>query len=75
MGSDVTKNGLRFQLDDRIKPLGKKQLEMANSDLDPKHIDVNNLYSAKGSKGGRSQAHNFHVFLVKHYTISLQHTF
>ena len=54
MGSDVTRNGLRFQLDDRIKPIGKKQLEMADSGRDPKDIDVNSFHSAKGNKGGRS---------------------
>ncbi|KAH7389067.1 hypothetical protein BKA64DRAFT_129400 [Cadophora sp. MPI-SDFR-AT-0126] len=56
MGSDVTPNGLRFQFTDRIRPIGKKLQEMKSAGLDPKDIDLESLYSAKGGgKTGRSQ--------------------
>ncbi|KAK0124026.1 hypothetical protein ONS95_009012 [Cadophora gregata] len=52
MGSDVTSNGLKFQFTDRIRPMGKKQQEMRSAGLDPKDIDLDSLYSAKG--GGKT---------------------
>ncbi|PVH77945.1 hypothetical protein DL98DRAFT_422919 [Cadophora sp. DSE1049] len=59
MGSDVTPHGLRFQFTDRIKPIGKKLQEMRSAGLDPKDIDLDSLYSAKGGgKTGRSQIHS-----------------
>ena len=45
MGSDVTPNGIRFQYQDRIKPLAQKQLAMKASGLDPKDADT--TYASK----------------------------
>ncbi|CAG8956020.1 hypothetical protein HYFRA_00008876 [Hymenoscyphus fraxineus] len=40
MGTDVTANGIRFQMTDRFRPLGKRQLDMLAKGLDPKDVDV-----------------------------------
>jgi hypothetical protein len=52
MGSDVTPGGIRFQMDDRIKPLGKRQLSMRDAGQDPKDA---NLCPTKGGKGSQGQ--------------------
>jgi len=49
MGSDVTPHGIRFQLTDRIKPIGKLQLDALAVGQDPK--DVNLDVTAKTLRG------------------------
>ncbi|PBP20182.1 hypothetical protein BUE80_DR009006 [Diplocarpon rosae] len=52
MGSDVTRNGLRFQFTDRIRPIGNRLVEMRAAGEDAKDLDLSTLHSAKGSKTG-----------------------
>lgn len=51
MGSDVTAGGIRFQMDDRIKPLGKRQRSMRDAGQDPKDVNLGPTKGGKGSKG------------------------
>lgn len=46
MGSDVTSKGIRFQFDDRLKPIAKRQLEMKEDGLDPKDVDLDSVKKA-----------------------------
>jgi hypothetical protein len=49
MGSDVTPHGLRFQFTDRIRPLGRLQLDALAAGNDPKDIDLST--TARGNNG------------------------
>jgi len=49
MGTDVTPHGLRYQLTDRIRPIGKLQLHALAAGQDPK--DVNLDVTAKTFRG------------------------
>ncbi|CAG8978918.1 hypothetical protein HYALB_00005255 [Hymenoscyphus albidus] len=51
MGTDVTANGIKFQMTDRFRPLGKRQLDMLAKGLDPKDVDVYGKDSTGGGIG------------------------
>lgn len=53
-GSDCTPNGLRFQIQDRFKPIAQRQLDMLAAGQNPKDIDLEDCKSVKG-KGGKGQ--------------------
>ncbi|TVY23936.1 hypothetical protein LHYA1_G007406 [Lachnellula hyalina] len=55
-GSDCTPHGLRFQFNDRIKPVTTRQLDMLAQGDDPKDIDLTDCKSAKASKAGKDIA-------------------
>ncbi|EKD13417.1 hypothetical protein MBM_08500 [Drepanopeziza brunnea f. sp. 'multigermtubi' MB_m1] len=59
MGSDVTPSGLRFQFNDRIRPVGNRMVEMRAAGEDAKHLNLDGLYSAKGSKRATETARVF----------------
>lgn len=67
-GSDCTPNGLRFQLADRIKPLGNRQLDMLAEGNDPKDIILSDSKSAKGGKGQTILI--YAIFCTAHFTSS-----
>jgi hypothetical protein len=51
MGSDVTPNGIKFQFTDKIKPIGRSQLDALAQGSDPKDVDLG--VTAKSYKGRR----------------------
>lgn len=61
MGTDVTPNGLKFQLTDRIRPIGKRQLDALASGADPKDVDLGGV---KGSSGQRRFHFVQHIFFT-----------
>lgn len=50
-GGDCTKDGLKFQFTDRIRPLAKRQLAMLDAGQDLKDIDLGGKYTKAARNG------------------------
>jgi hypothetical protein len=61
MGSDVTPTGLKFQINDRIKPIGTLQMQALAAGADPKDVDVNASQS-RARKGQKPEAWHISFF-------------
>lgn len=57
MGSDVTENGLKFQMQDRLRPIITQLHALQASGGDGKDVDVETTY--KSSKSFKSRGQQF----------------
>jgi hypothetical protein len=69
MGGDTTSKGIRFQIDDRFKPIAKRQLEMKQNGLDPKDIDLDSI--KKSNKKGQTALQRLFTECFLHSPFSL----
>ncbi|KAH6666957.1 hypothetical protein B0J14DRAFT_490240 [Halenospora varia] len=51
MGDDVTASAISWQISQRIRPIGQRQLAMRNAGLDPANIDLDTVKPTKGGNG------------------------